>query len=306
MKNEKRYHGIRGEYALITGATSGIGYELAKLFAVDGYNLILVARSQERLVKVAHEFSSLFNVEAIPLTMDLFKPTAAQEIYNEVKARGLVVNVLVNDAGQGQWGNFSDTPLQRDIDIIQLNVATVVAMTKLFLRDMLEAGAGKILQVASEAGTAPIPLLSIYSATKAFVISFSAALANELKESGITITTLLPGATDTDFFHKACQDETVGYREERLASPAQVAQDGYRGLMRGEGMVTSGSKTKLHVFLNDLLGTKLGAAANRRLMEPSEQLSAPKWPGHVPSAEEREQILRETGRKQGDYNGRRY
>jgi len=305
MANEKAFPESRTGYALITGATSGIGYELSRLLAADGYNLILVARNHDRLAKVAHQFSTAYGVVVVPITMDLFRPSAAQETYNEVKARGLAVSILVNDAGQGQWGEFAETSLQRDLDIIQLNVASLVGMTKLFLQDMIEAQNGKILQLASEAGTTPVPLLATYSATKAFVISFSTALSNELKGSGITITTLLPGATDTDFFHKACQDDTIGYREHKLASPADVAQDGYEGLMRGDTTVISGSKTKAHVFLNDLLGHMFSAANNRKMMEPSEQQASPKWPGHLPSAEEREQILRETGRKQGDYGGRR-
>lgn len=155
-----------------------------------------------------------------------------------------------------QWGAFAETDLERDLDIIQLNISSLQALTKPVLPHMLARNEGKILQVGTEAGTAPIPLLTVYAATKAFVLSFSAALANELKDPDITVTVLLPGATDTDFFHKAEQEGTVGYREDRLASPKDVAKDGYDALMRGENKIIFGAKTKMHVWMNDLLGAK--------------------------------------------------
>lgn len=290
----------RNRYALITGATSGIGYELAKLFAKDSFHLVLVARSEDRLQEVTDKLKLEAAIEVTPIAKDLFRPAAAQELYDEVKAMGINIDVLVNDAGQGQWGPFVDTPLERDIDIIQLNIISLVTLTKLFVKDMLQRGEGYILQVGSEAGTTPMPLLSVYAATKAFVLSFSAALYNELKDSGVTVTALLPGATDTDFFHKAEQQDTVVYRETELADPEEVAKDGYIALMKGENKIISGAKTKMHVFMSDLLGTKASAANARKQNERSDKAGGPVEPSHEASRKERSTINAETGGQDGD------
>jgi len=290
----------RNKYALITGATSGIGFELARLFARDSYNLILVARNGQRLQKITDDLKKEFAVEVTPIEKDLFSPLAATEVYETVEQMGISIHALVNDAGQGEWGPFLETGLERDLDIIQLNIASLVALTKYFLKDMVARNEGKILQVGSEAGTTPVPLLAVYAATKAFVLSFSAALANELKDTNITITALLPGATDTDFFHKAGQEDTVEYQETKLASPGDVARDGYEALMKGESKIISGAKTKMHVLMSDLLGPKLSAANMRKQMEPSEKKQANKKPTHKASREEREAINQQTGKPNGD------
>lgn len=290
----------RNKYALITGATSGIGFELARLFARDSYNLILVARNGQRLQKITDDLKKEFAVEVTPIEKDLFSPLAATEVYETVEQMGISIHALVNDAGQGEWGPFLETGLERDLDIIQLNIASLVALTKYFLKDMVARNEGKILQVGSEAGTTPVPLLAVYAATKAFVLSFSAALANELKDTNITITALLPGATDTDFFHKAGQEDTVEYQETKLASPGDVARDGYEALMKGESKIISGAKTKMHVLMSDLLGPKLSAANMRKQMEPSEKKQANKKPLHKASREEREAINQQTGKPNGD------
>lgn len=291
----------RNEYALITGATSGIGYELASLFAKDGYNLILVARNKDRLSEVTAKLKQQFSVEITPLSKDLFNPYAAEEIYDKTKEMGIIVNVLVNDAGQGEWGPFVETDMERDLEIIQLNIVSVVSLTKYFLQDMVSRNEGKILMVGSEAGTTPVPLLAVYAATKAFILSFSAALVNELKDTAITITALLPGATDTDFFHKAKMEDTVTYREKELADPADVAKDGYEALQKGESKIIAGGKTKMHVFMSDLLGPKASAANMRKQMEVSEKEEGRSESSHEASREERESIIEETGSGDGDY-----
>lgn len=289
----------RNKYALITGATSGIGYELAKLFAKDSYNLVLVARNKERLQEITDELKQHYAIEVTPLAKDLFDPAAAREIYDTTKDMGITIDVLVNDAGQGEWGPFVETDLSRDLEIIQLNIASLLSLTKLYLKEMVNRNEGKILQLGSEAGTTPMPLLSVYAATKAFVLSFSAALVNELRDTNITITALLPGATDTDFFHKAGQEDTVTYRESKLASPEEVAKDGYEALMKGESKIISGAKTKMHVFMNDLLGTKMSANNARKLNEPSDKATGEKLPEHEVSRDERVAI----GQTDGDYKG---
>lgn len=297
----------RNKYALITGGTSGIGYELARNFARDGYNLILVARNAELLQKTTDELKQQFGVEITPLAEDLFENEAAERIYNKTKEMGIEVDVLVNNAGQGEWGPFVETELQRDLDIVQLNICSLIALTKFFLRDMVQRNEGKILQLGSEAGTTPAPYFSTYAATKAFVISFSVALSDELRDSNITITVLLPGATDTDFFHKAGQEDTVTYREKDLMSPEEVAKDGYEALMKGESKIISGAKTKMHVFMSDLLGAKASAKNMRKQMELSEKdpEEGRKETSHEASRREREAINEETNKGEGDYGAKR-
>ncbi|KAA2239934.1 SDR family oxidoreductase [Chitinophaga agrisoli] len=290
----------RNEYALITGATSGFGYELAKLFAKDSINLVLVARSEERLQEVTDTLKQAYNVEVTPITCDLFKPDAARELYNEVTARGIIVNYLVNDAGQGEWGPFIETDLQRSLDIIQLNISSLVALTKYFATDMAARGEGRILQLGSEAGKAPMPLLAVYAATKAFVISFSVALSNELEDTGVTMTVLMPGAADTDFFHKANAEITKTYREEDLQTPEEVAQDGYDALMSGESKVISGGKTKQHVYMANMMSDQANAANMRKKMEPSDKVDGRDYPQHDASREERETIGTSSGDRIAD------
>lgn len=287
----------RNKYALITGATSGIGYELTKLFAKDGYSLVLVARNEERLQQVSDELKQQYSIEVTPVAKDLFSPTAAEEIYNKTKEMGITINVLVNDAGQGEWGPFMETDLRRDLDIIQLNICSLVALTKYFGQDMLHRNEGKILQLGSEAGKAPMPLLAIYAATKSFVLSFTAALANELKDTGVTVTALLPGSTDTDFFHKANMEETVNYKEKPLDSPEEVAKDGYEALMSGESRIISGGRAKKNVFMSDMMGDKTSAENMRKLMEKSKKPGGREGATHGPSKEERSSI----GKPHGDY-----
>lgn len=280
----------RNKYALITGATSGFGYELARLFAKDSCNLVLVARSQEQLQAVTDKLKQEFAVEITPLAKDLFQPNAPKEIYDEIMQRGIVINYLVNDAGQGEWGRFVDIDLERSLNIIQLNIGSLVALTHYFGKDMVARGEGRILQLGSEAGKAPMPLLSVYAATKAFVLSFSAAISNELKETGVTVTVLLPGAADTDFFHKAHAENTVTYKEQKLQAPEEVAKDGYEAMMSGESRLISGGKTKRHIFLSNLLNDDNKAESMRQQMEASDKDGGRQTSDHLASRKERETI----------------
>jgi uncharacterized protein len=280
----------RNKYALITGATSGFGYELARLFAKDSINLVLVARSAEQLQEVTDKLKQEFSVEVTPLAKDLFKREAAGEIYEEVIRRGISIDYLVNDAGQGEWGRFVDIPLERSIDIIQLNISSLVALTHYFGVQMAARGEGRILQLGSEAGKSPMPLLSVYAATKAFVISFSAAISNELQDSGVTVTVLLPGAADTDFFHKAHAEHTTTYKEKSLQTPEEVAQDGYEALMSGKSRIISGGKTKQHVYMANLMSDEKNAEMMRNQMEPSDKEGGRATSDHVASRKERETI----------------
>lgn len=238
-------------YALITGATAGIGYELAKLFAKDRYNLVIVARSQPELEIKAQEFRAQ-GIEVIPIAKDLFIREEVFELIEEVKNKGIRVDVLVNNVGQGIYGLFKDTELERELSIVDLNIGATIILTKYFVREMIARSGGKILNLASIASSAPGPWQAVYHGTKAFVLSFSEALRSEVKEHGITVTALQPGATDTDFFNKAdMQRSKIVQDKESLSDPADVAKDGYEALMSGKDKVVSGFKNKVMVTKSD-------------------------------------------------------
>lgn len=258
-----------GETVLITGATSGIGLELARCFAKDRYNVILVARTQADLEKTAQELSTTYDVKAYGIAADLMKPGAAEQLYNEIREEGIQVDVLVNDAGQGVWGKFVETDLQKELDIIQLNINATVILTKLFLKEMVARNSGKILQLASTSSKAPTPLLSVYAGTKAFIYNFTQGLINELKDTNVTMTALLPGPTETDFFRKAGAENTVVYQEMELADPADVAKDGYEALQNGESKIVSGLKNKLQTTMGNLMPDEALAENYRKQMNPS-------------------------------------
>jgi short-subunit dehydrogenase len=257
------------KYALITGGSSGIGLELAKLFAKDQYNLVLVARNTDELEKAATELKQS-GVEVVTIAKDLFKREAPLELHDELKAKGIQIDVLVNDAGQGQYGLFTETDLDRELDIIQLNIGATISLVKCFLPEMLARKEGKILNLSSIAGKTPGPYQSVYHGTKAFVQSFTESIRSENKDSGVTITALLPGATDTDFFNKAeMQDSKI--LESGLADAAKVAKDGYEALMNGDDMVISGLKNKAMVGMSNITPDHLVADMMKKQQEPKEK-----------------------------------
>ncbi|MDB5246479.1 MAG: family oxidoreductase [Segetibacter sp.] len=259
-------------YALITGATVGIGYELAKLFAHDGYNLILVARTEEDLQNRANEFSQQYGVQVVTIAKDLFQPDAAMQLYNEVKDKGLEVNVLVNDAGQGQYGLFVEQDLTRLHEIIQLNVVSLTTLTHVFVKDMVARNEGRILQLASIASQLPGPWQAVYHATKAYVLSLTEALIVELKDTGVTLTALQPGATDTDFFNKAeMQDSKI--LDSNLSDPAKVAKDGFEALMKGDDKVVSGLKNKVMVGMSNVMPESMVAEQMDKMQQPKSESS---------------------------------
>jgi uncharacterized protein len=233
--------------ALITGGSSGIGLELAKIFAAEGHDLIIASDNRRKLKKAAEEIALAGDGGSVEIVVvDLSKPAAPKKLYKAVQELGRKVDVLVNNAGRGVWGDFArETDLNDELAMIQLNAASVVAVTKMFVADMVRHGSGKILITASEASLAPIALMSIYAATKAFVYSFALSLREELKDTGITVTALLPGATQTDFFIRADMDEAKFVQESKMADPAQVARDGYDALMKGDDHVVTPFKDRI-------------------------------------------------------------
>ena len=259
----------KNQYALITGATSGIGYELAKLFAINGYDLVIVARNHEKLQAIADEFKQ-YGVHVIFISKNLFLEEEAYSLYAELKLNGISPQILVNNAGQGAFGKFCDTDIHKEIDIVKLNIISVLILTKLFLKDRLPQESGKILNLASTAGKVPGPWHSVYHGTKSFILSWSEAIREELKDTGITVTALLPGPTDTDFFNKAeMNDSKILEDKDDLASSREVALDGYNALMKGDDKIISGFKNKLTVAMSNLATDSMAAHRVAEMQKPA-------------------------------------
>ena len=252
--------------ALITGASGGIGYELALLFARDGFDCILVARSHERLNALAARLESEFRVKTLVLPKDLSNPSAVDAIYEEVSAASMPVDVLVNNAGFPVFGLFSETDLDTELEMLQVNVMALTQLTKLFLRGMLERRYGRILNLASTAAFEPGPLMAVYYASKAYVLSFSEALANELSGTGVTVTILAPGPTRTGF-QKRGQLEDSRLVQGQIADAQSVALAGYRGLMAGKTIVIPGFINKLIPWIVRISPRRVVTRLVRRMQE---------------------------------------
>jgi short-subunit dehydrogenase len=256
------------KYALVTGGSSGIGFELARLLARDGYNLVIVARDEGGLQHAAAALRDEHGVEVITLSKDLFNPENAFQVHREIREKQIDIEILVNDAGQGVYGEFTDTDIHRELDIINLNISSLVVLTKMFLKDMMTIGRGRILNVSSIASKMPGPWHSVYHGTKAFVQSFTEAIRSEVKDTGITITALLPGATATDFFNKADMNESKIVQEGKLDDAAKVAEDGYNALMSGDDKVVSGLKNKVQVAMSNITPDSKAADKMKKQQEP--------------------------------------
>lgn len=225
--------------ALITGASGGIGFQFAKLLAQDAYNVVLIARTESRLLEIKKEFEEKYNVKVLILSKDLTKPNAVKEIYNELKRQNIKIDILINNAGFGNFGKFYDTDWEKEAKMLQLNIVSLTHLTKLFLKDMVERGEGKILNVSSTSAFQPGPLMSIYYASKAYVQSFSEAIATEVKGTGVTVTALCPGPVKTGF-QKKVSDIEPRLINLNLANPESVAKYGYRALQRGDRIAIQG------------------------------------------------------------------
>lgn len=257
--------------ALITGGTDGIGLELARLFAQDGYNLCIVARTEEDLQRTAQELQNAHGIQVTTIAKDLMEPDGPFEVCDEVAAKDLQIDVLVNNAGQGLYGHFTDTDIRRELDIIHLNCDATIVLGKYFLKEMVARGEGKILNLASIASRTPGPWQSVYHATKAFVLSWSEAIRQEVKDKGVTVTALMPGATDTDFFNKAdMQDSKAVQDKSSLDDAADVAKAGYDALMAGDDHVVAGMKNKMQVAMGNLTPDTVLAAQVDAKQKPVE------------------------------------
>lgn len=232
------------ETVLITGASGGIGLDLAREFARHGYNLILTARNVDRLQEIAAELRDT-GVRVEVIARDLANAQAAAALLREIRERGLVVNILVNNAGFGLHGKFAELGVAEQVGMIQLNVTTLVALTRLLLPGMLERKHGRILNVASTAAFQPGPFMAVYYASKSFVLSFSEALAEELRGSGVTVTALCPGPTRTGFGERSGMDKTALFQAAAVMDSGSVARAGFEGCVRGKRLVIPGMMNSL-------------------------------------------------------------
>jgi len=256
--------------ALVTGATSGIGYELAKLFAHDGFDLVLVARNDRRLHEVADELRRGASVGITVVAQNLSQLGAADAIYRQLTDAGVDVDVLVNNAGFSVSGPFWTTDPQSEWQMIQTNIVALTQLTYLLLPGMVARRSGRILNLGSTASFAPGPFSAVYNASKAYVLSFSEALAEELRGTGVTVTTLCPGPTKTEFAERAHLTATNLFRG-RLSSAADVARAGYRALMRGQTTVVVGLANQLLVLTIRLSPRTLVAKVSRRMLQMGSQ-----------------------------------
>jgi short-subunit dehydrogenase len=231
--------------ALVTGASGGIGEDLARLFAADGHDVVLVARSEGKLEALAASLEKAFGIRAHVVASDLTAPGAPELLLKTLEERGIEVDVLVNNAGYGGYGPFVETDLPNELAMIQLNVTALVHLTKLVLPRMVAKKFGRVMNVASTAAFQPGPLMAVYYATKAFVLSFSEALSNELEGTGVSVTCLCPGATATGFQTQANMEKSRLFKLAAVMDSATVAKVGYRAMWRGKAVVIPGVQNRI-------------------------------------------------------------
>lgn len=261
-----------GKTALITGASSGIGWHLAKEFARHGFGLVLVARTASKLEDLASQVSDEFGVDALVLPTDLTQPGAPRELYDDLGRRGVPIEVLVNDAGMMHFGHFQDASLDELLALVDLNNRALLAMTRLFLEPMIRGGGGRVLNVASVGSFQPMPSMAVYGATKAFTLSLGEALSEELRDTGVRITTLCPGFTDTDMIDSVggARDLAARMPAGAVLEPGRVAREGYKACMEGVPVHIPGISNQLAVRLIGLqprwLVRALGGFIGRRAL----------------------------------------
>lgn len=252
---------------LVTGASSGIGLHLAREFARNGHSLALVAPVSEEVETVCRDLEREFHVETIGIAADLTIPLSVRQIQEELEWRGAYVDILVNNAGVGHRGKSWEIDLERTLSMVRLNVEAVIRLSQAFLPGMVERDDGRVLNTASVAGFEAGPLLNVYHATKAFVLSWSEGLALELEGTGVSVTALCPGPTDTDFFPKAGMEDVRAFQSMKVMAPQEVAQAGYRGVMKGDMIVIPGLQNKFMVAGRRLLTEHAQAKLNQRMYE---------------------------------------
>jgi short-subunit dehydrogenase len=236
--------------ALITGASSGIGLELANIHASKGVNLVLVARNKPILDELKHKFEQHFKISVYVIEKDLSKPDSAQEVYAETTKQNIQIDYLINNAGFGDFGMFYETDWYKELQMINLNITTLTQFTKLYLREMVVRKSGKIMNVASTAAFQPGPMMAVYFATKAYVLSFSEAIGNEVIHNGITVTSLCPGMTESGFKKAAAMKNSGFVKGKKLPTAKEVAEFGYNSMMKGKSVA-------IHGFMNKVIANSV-------------------------------------------------
>jgi short-subunit dehydrogenase len=239
--------------ALITGASGGIGLEFAKIFSREGYDLVLVARTEGKLQKVKSELEKRRGISVRVIRKDLADPRAPAEIYNELEQQGVRIDVLVNNAGYALFNAFVERDAKETLDMLQVNIMALTHLTRLFIPGMIERGKGRVLNMASTAAFVPGPLMACYYASKAYVLSFSEAIAEELRGTGVTVTALCPGATATGFQKRADMENSRLVQGRRITDPSTVARAGYKAMMQGKAVEVPGLANKAVPFFARLV-----------------------------------------------------
>lgn len=253
--------------ALITGASAGFGAEFAKIFAKNGHNLVLAARRLERMNVLAEELREKYKVEIRVLGKDLSKMDEVQVIFDTLQREKIRIDYLVNNAGLGDFGNFHESEWIKQEQILNVNIKALTKLTYLFVKPMVENGYGKILNVASTAAFQPGPLMAIYYASKAYVLSFSEALNNELSGTGVSVTILCPGASESEFLEVANLGESKLFKWKRVPTSAEVAEFGYKEMMKDNMTVIPGLMNKAGAIAGRFVPRKLALKIVRRIQE---------------------------------------
>jgi short-subunit dehydrogenase len=264
--------GSKDSYALVTGASSGMGYEYAKLFAKDGKNIVVLARSRDRLEGLKRDLEKEHGTKVMVLVKDLSDPKAPQEVFAELEKAGINVDVLVNNAGYDVWGLFSDTDWQKEAEMIQVNILALTQLTKLFLKKMIKKKSGKILNISSGVGFMPAPRSSVYGGTKHYVLGFSNAIAYELKGTGVSVTCFCPGNTRTPFYERAGAEGTKMSKRRMLEmDAAPAARHGYRALAKGKTTANAGLTNSLAMFAARFTPRNLACSIMNSFLQPENQ-----------------------------------
>lgn len=251
--------------ALITGASNGIGLELARVHAAKGGDLVLVARNKAKLDEIKLELEKQFNVAVYIIAKDLSAIDSAKEVFEETTKQNIQIDYLINNAGFGDFGMFYQTDWNKELQMINLNITTLTLFTKLYLQDMIKRKSGRIMNVASTAAFQSGPIMAVYFATKAYVLSFSEAVDNEVNDKGITVTTLCPGATESGFQAAAAMEESNLVKGRKLPTSREVAEYGYAAM-------TKGKTVAIHGFMNSLMANAVRFTPRALVVKITRQL----------------------------------
>ncbi|HXA03055.1 MAG TPA: SDR family oxidoreductase [Cytophagaceae bacterium] len=252
---------------LITGASSGIGLELAKIFAQNNHDLVIVARSEDKLLELAQELERKNNIKVKVIVRDLTEPMASYLLYSQLIHEKINIDILINNAGFGTFGHFVTTDLRKQTDMLQLNIIALTQLCHYFGKEMIKAGKGQILNIASTAAFQPGPLMAVYFASKAYVLSFSEALHNEFSDKGVSVSCLCPGLTETGFQRTAVMEEVGMVKGKKMMSAAEVAETAFKGLIKNKTIIIPGIKNKLLAFSVRFSPRSLVTKVARSIME---------------------------------------